>query len=82
MMLTESQAAELIQVDKRTIRRLVQTGRLRAINIGCGSRVHYRIDPEDLRQILPPETPRAGGRTRARTAHRPPSSLAAYLPNA
>jgi excisionase family DNA binding protein len=50
MLITEAQAATEAQVDKRTVRRLIETGRLKAIDFGSKRR-HYRIDPEDLKSI-------------------------------
>jgi excisionase family DNA binding protein len=82
-LLTESQAAAAAQVDKRTIRRLIQTGRLRALDFGSGKRHHYRIDPAELYSVQPvvektPITPPSPRRLR----HQPPCSLSAYLPMA
>ena len=88
MLLTETQAAAEAQVDKRTIRRLIQSGRLKAIDVGCGGRRHYRIDPDDLRRIqsavkaaAPLTPPLPALRHRRRRASSAPSSIAAYLPS-
>jgi hypothetical protein len=51
MLLTESQAAEFAQVDRRTLRHLIVTGRLRAIDFGNGKRRCFRIDPEDIGRV-------------------------------
>lgn len=51
--LTESQAAVAVQVDKRTIRQLIESGRLRAVDFGNGKRHHYRIEAQDLKSIEP-----------------------------
>jgi hypothetical protein len=51
MLLTEQQAAEEAQVDRRTIRRLITTGQLKASDLGGGRRHCFRIDPADLRAI-------------------------------
>ena len=51
MLLTEAQAAREAQVDRRTIRKLIDAGRLRASNFGTGKRRHYRIDAADLMSI-------------------------------
>jgi excisionase family DNA binding protein len=81
-LLTEAQAATAAQVDKRTIRRLIQDGRLRAVDYGSGKRHHYRINPDDLTDIKPPSTltplPRAPRRRPARASFS--SSISAYLP--
>jgi excisionase family DNA binding protein len=80
-LLTESQAAAAAQVDKRTIRRLIETGRLQALDFGSGKRHHYRIDPAELHAVQPvvdkpaitPPLPR-------RRRQQPLCSLSAYLP--
>ena len=51
ILLTEAQAAAALQVDKRTLRRLIESGRLKAVDISSGFRRHYRIDPADLRDM-------------------------------
>lgn len=51
MLLTEEQAAAELQVDRRTVRRLIESGRLHAIDVGGGRRSHYRIHPDALRDI-------------------------------
>jgi len=82
-LLTESQAAAAAQVDKRTIRRLIKTGRLRAVDFGSGKRHHYRINLTELHAVQPvvekrPITPPPHRRRRPRSV----ASLAAYLPTA
>jgi excisionase family DNA binding protein len=82
-LLTESQEAAAAQVDKRTIRRLIENGRLRALDFGSGKRHHYRIDPADLYMVQPavekfPITPLQ----RRRQRHQRVGSLAEYLPTA
>lgn len=57
MLLTEREAAAVVQIDRRTLRRLIQSGRLRAVDIGSGKRRYYRIDPSDLRRIAPNVSP-------------------------
>ena len=42
-MLTESEAAALLKIDRRTLRRLIDAGRLAAIDVGSGGRRRYRI---------------------------------------
>lgn len=86
MLLTEAQAAREAQVDRRTIRRLIQLGRLRASDFGSGARHHYRIDPVDLRAIAPPPesapTPMPPPTSRRRRQSLSPAPLVAYLPSA
>jgi excisionase family DNA binding protein len=80
-LLTESQAAGTAQVDKRTIRRLIQDGRLRAIDFGSGKRHHYRIDPADLRAVHPvAEKPATTLPPSRRRRPQPSYPLSAYLP--
>ena len=51
MLLTEKQAAVELQIDIRTVRRLINSQRLRAIDVGSGKRRSFRIDPADIRLI-------------------------------
>ncbi len=53
MLLTETQAAQHAQVDRRTIRKLIRGGRLRAIDLGDNHRHCYRIDLADLAAVSP-----------------------------
>jgi excisionase family DNA binding protein len=91
MLLTEMQAAREVQVDRRTIRRLIRDGRLRALDFGSGKRHRYRIDPVDLRALgtqrerdhSPLTTPPSPAASRRR--RRPAAislSASAYLPSA
>lgn len=50
-LLTEREAAALMRVDRRTLRRLVEAGRLRAINVGSGKRRHYRFTQQAIFDI-------------------------------
>ena len=50
-LLTEAEAAAIAKVHPRTIRRLIDTGRLTAINLGFGKKKLYRINPENLEAI-------------------------------
>jgi len=64
-LLTEAEAAAVAKVHPRTIRRLIETGKLAAINFGMGSKKIYRIKPEDLGSVQPVEKP-AGPQRRQR----------------
>jgi excisionase family DNA binding protein len=83
-LLTERQAAESAQVDRRTLRRLIDTGRLRALDLGNGRRRCIRIHADDLKNIQPPPLvsmpPRPARRRRNQNAS--VSHLAAFYPNA
>src|SRR5258708_1599000 len=82
-LLTESQAARLAQVDKRTLRKLIEAGRLRAMDFGTGKRRHFRIDLADLKTIpaASQSTQTPSPRPRRRGPSLPlPSSVSAYLP--
>lgn len=82
-LLTENQAADVAQVDKRTIRRLIETGRLRALDFGSGRRHHYRIDLAELHAVQPvAKKPIIMTPHNRRRRHLPLPSLAVYLPTA
>jgi len=51
MFLTETEAAQQLKIDRRTLRRLIEAGRLRALNVGSGRRRHYRIAQSDLTEV-------------------------------
>jgi excisionase family DNA binding protein len=53
MLLTERQAADELQIDRRTLRKLIESGRLQAINVGGAHRKHYRVHPDALKAIVP-----------------------------
>ena len=79
-LLSESQAAHAAGVSRKTIRRLIRQGRLRACDYGTAGHRLYRIHPADLTLISPamaedlePITP-PGRRSRARRS-RPAASL-------
>ena len=48
-----SQVAKLLNLDRRTIYELITSGRLKAINLGCGSgaRATWRIPESALRAL-------------------------------
>jgi excisionase family DNA binding protein len=50
-MLTIKQVARRMNVDEKTVRRWIQRGELRAINIGR-LRPEYRIRPSDLERFI------------------------------
>lgn len=50
-LLTEKQAASFAGVDRKTIRRLIEAGRLPAADYGTGKKKLYRINPDDLLSI-------------------------------
>lgn len=80
LLLTVAQAAKRAQVDEKTIRRLIKSGRLRASPFGKGSkRKNHRIDPADLAAVKPDaelvQTNQPRPRRRQAT-----SSAAAFLP--
>lgn len=61
-LLTEQQAADLAGVSRRTIRRLIEQGRLAAADYGTASQHNYRIHPDALADVGAaaegePETP-------------------------
>ncbi len=53
-MITTGQAAERLGVNAETIRRMIKSGRLKAINLahGRGTRDVFRIDENDLNQFI------------------------------
>ena len=66
-MLTEQEAAERVKVSPRTIRRLIQAGRLEAVNFATGrERARYRIHPDALARVTPPAEPAEAPRRRRR----------------
>lgn len=90
-LLTEQEAAERAKVSRKTIRRLIEQGRLEAADYGTQGQRNYRIDPAALAkvgagpapdapgpvEITPPAPrPRRGSRRRAAAS----AAAAAYLP--
>lgn len=51
-MLTVKQVARRINVDEATVRRWIQAGTLRAVNVGGRLRPEYRIRPSDLDDFI------------------------------
>jgi excisionase family DNA binding protein len=47
-MMTIQQVAGTLQVSVETVQKLVQQGKLRATNVGTGSRNYYRLAPSDV----------------------------------
>jgi excisionase family DNA binding protein len=70
-LLTEQQAGEAIGVSAKTVRRLVDAGRLEWVNLALkpGKRL-IRIPPEALARILPPPSDAPPERTRRRRRRR------------
>jgi excisionase family DNA binding protein len=83
-MLTEDQAAAVLQIDRRTLRKLIEHGRLDAIDVGSGKRRHFRIAPKSLTEIgsKPQENQSAPRVTRFKRQSRRQLStnVLAYLP--
>lgn len=52
-LLTEAEAATIAKVHPRTIRRLIEKGKLPAANYGLGRIRKYRINPADLFTVQP-----------------------------
>lgn len=52
-LLTENEAAAIAKVHPRTIRRLIERGKLPASNFGMGSKKIYRINADDLGSVQP-----------------------------
>jgi excisionase family DNA binding protein len=86
MLLTEKQAADELQIDRRTLRKLIESGRLQAVNVGGAHRKHYRVHPDALKEIIPDNSPSAVKVTQWRTHRRSrlrqssSSSARSYLP--
>lgn len=47
-MLTTAEVAQLLGVSSHTITRLINTGKLPAINVSTGRRASYRVEPADV----------------------------------
>jgi excisionase family DNA binding protein len=56
-LLTENDAGKLAGVSRKTIRKLIDQGQLRACNYGTVQRKLYRIHPDDLRNVQVREGP-------------------------
>jgi excisionase family DNA binding protein len=77
--LTVVQAAKHKGISDKQIRKLIESGRLKAENVGTGKRKHYRIALEALAAIEPPPAePRLAPRQR-RTS-RPTASTRSIFP--
>ena len=54
-----AEAARVLRISSSTVKHLIAEGRLRAVNVGKpGRRPQWRIDPDQLSQIAPPQPPR------------------------
>lgn len=49
---TPQEAAELLSTHKQTILRLINSGDLKAVNIGAGSKPYYRIPKISIQEFL------------------------------
>lgn len=83
MLLTEIEAAQFAKVDRRTIRKLITSGRLRALDFGTGRR-RYRVALADLQAISPAPARAVPVETLRKRHRRVPSipSTSTYLPSA
>ena len=84
-LLNEKQAADVAGVSPKTIRRLIETGRLKASDFGTGRHHNYRIHPDDLALVergtpIPSEPPMLMPPDRSNRRRRQVSSAAAFLP--
>lgn len=59
MVLTETEYAAEKKVDPRTVRKLIEAGRLAAENFGTGKKKLYRIAADAVVQPEPAKTPAA-----------------------
>lgn len=50
--LTVAEVCDILGVAKRTVHRLIQAGELKVAAIPCGSRLIYRVQPDELRNFL------------------------------
>ena len=58
-LLTEQQAADAAGVHRKTIRRLIEQGRLKAADYGTARQHNYRIHPDDLARVAPIPAPKS-----------------------
>ena len=56
MLLTEQEAAAIARVSLKTIRRLIASGKLDALNYGTGGRALWRIPRDALLRVQPAHT--------------------------
>jgi len=82
MFLTEAEAAHTLRIDRRTLRRLIESGRLRALNVGTGRRRHYRIAEADLSEVSSAQPPPQAAHTHRFVRHRAAANAASLLPAA
>lgn len=81
-LLTEQQAAEVAGVSRKTIRRLIEQGRLPAADYGTAGQRNYRIHPDALANVKPATAsaePLSASRRRRRVRD-VQKTAAAYLP--
>lgn len=80
-LVTTEAAGELAGVSESTIRRLIEQGRLKALNYGSALRPKWRIDTDDLWRVQDPTPTPAPVRRRHRMIT-PPVDLSQYRPRA
>jgi excisionase family DNA binding protein len=74
-LLNEVDAAAVAGVSRKTIRKLIEEGRLQAIDYGTKGSRHYRIKREALANVSPrPKKPAPPPRQRTRNVARPSAS--------
>ena len=71
---TEQEVADQLKTSKQTVRRLIESGKLKASNIGAGKHRIYRIREEDLIAFLSP-SPTAISPTATATPQPPSTPL-------
>jgi hypothetical protein len=75
-MLTEQEYADRAKVCAKTIRRLIQQGRLDAEDLGTGSRHNYRIAPD---AVVRPPTKQAASAPASAVRRRRPVPAAGFV---
>jgi excisionase family DNA binding protein len=70
-MLTVAQAAALLQCSSRNVKRLCESGRLAAVDIGAGSQRNWRIAPDSLSRIENNRSPTKPTQPRSVTKAKP-----------
>jgi excisionase family DNA binding protein len=68
--ITVAQAARQLNVHPRTVTRLIEKGRLPALDVGTGRHKDYRIDPADLASLRFEKPPTLPDKPHVRRARR------------